>query len=124
MAFAREMIRVSNGVDGLPERAELTRHMSNWCSAHWKEVNTGDMAPEYGRIPEACRRYGLSRSRLYLLAGDGLVRFVKVGNATLVDRSAITWLRVPPPRCVLLSQLPETRRMDLNPDIERLAQIG
>jgi hypothetical protein len=41
--------------------------------------------PEYGRIPEAGRRYGLSRSRLYLLAGEGLVRFVKVGNATLVD---------------------------------------
>jgi hypothetical protein len=44
-----------------------------------------DQAPEYGRIPEACRRYGLSRSRLYLLAGEGWVRFVKVGNATLVD---------------------------------------
>jgi len=30
-----------------------------------------DTAPEYGRIPDACRRYGLSRSRLYLLAGRG-----------------------------------------------------
>jgi hypothetical protein len=46
-------------------------------------------APEYGRIPEACRRYGLSRSRLYLLAGEGLVRFVKVGNATLVDLGSV-----------------------------------
>ena len=45
--------------------------------------------PEYGRIPEACRRYGLSRSRLYLLAGEGLVRFVKVGNATLVDFGSV-----------------------------------
>jgi hypothetical protein len=44
-----------------------------------------DTAPEYGRIPDACRRYGLSRSRLYLLAGEDLIRFVKVGNATLVD---------------------------------------
>jgi hypothetical protein len=48
-----------------------------------------DTAPEYGRIPEACRRYGLSRSRLYLLAGDGLIRFVKVGNATLVDLGSV-----------------------------------
>jgi hypothetical protein len=46
-------------------------------------------APEYGRIPEACRRYGLSRSRLYLLAGGGLIRFVKVGNATLVDLGTV-----------------------------------
>jgi hypothetical protein len=46
-------------------------------------------APEYGRIPESCRRYGLSRSRLYLLAGEGLIRFVKVGNATLVDLGSV-----------------------------------
>lgn len=52
-------------------------------------MNTVEQAPEYGRIPEACRRYGLSRSRLYLLAGDGLVRFVKVGNATLVDLGSV-----------------------------------
>jgi hypothetical protein len=48
-----------------------------------------DSAPEYGRIPEASRRYGLSRSRLYLLAGEGLIRFVKVGNATLVDLGSV-----------------------------------
>jgi hypothetical protein len=52
-------------------------------------VNATDTVPEYGRIPEACRRYGLSRSRLYLLAGEGLVRFVKVGNATLVDLGSV-----------------------------------
>ena len=50
---------------------------------------TAEHPPEYGRIPEACRRYGLSRSRLYLLAGEGLVRFVKVGNATLVDLESV-----------------------------------
>ena len=48
-----------------------------------------ETSPEYGRIPEACRRYGLSRSRLYLLAGEGAVRFVKVGNATLVDLGSV-----------------------------------
>jgi excisionase family DNA binding protein len=52
-------------------------------------LNTTDTTPEYGRIPEACRRYGLSRSRLYLLAGEGLIRFVKVGNATLVDLGSV-----------------------------------
>ena len=52
-------------------------------------MNNTEHAPEYGRIPEACRRYGLSRSRLYLLAGEGLVRFVKVGNATLVDLGSV-----------------------------------
>ena len=48
-----------------------------------------EQAPEYGRIPEACRRYGMSRSRLYLLAGERVVRFVKVGNATLVDLGSV-----------------------------------
>jgi predicted DNA-binding transcriptional regulator AlpA len=52
-------------------------------------MNNSENAPEYGRIPEACRRYGLSRSRLYLLAGEGLVRFVKVGTATLVDLGSV-----------------------------------
>jgi excisionase family DNA binding protein len=52
-------------------------------------VNAYEHAPEYGRIPEACRRYGLSRSRLYLLAGDGHIRFVKVGSATLVDLKSV-----------------------------------
>lgn len=52
-------------------------------------MNDTEQAPEYGRIPEACRRYGLSRSRLYLLASEGLVRFVKVGNATLVDLGTV-----------------------------------
>ena len=45
--------------------------------------------PEFARIPEACRRYGLSRSRLYLLAGEGMVRFIKVGNATLAHLGSV-----------------------------------
>jgi excisionase family DNA binding protein len=52
-------------------------------------VSITEQIVEYGRIPEACRRYGLSRSRLYLLAGEGLIRFVKVGNATLVDLGTV-----------------------------------
>jgi hypothetical protein len=52
-------------------------------------VTQSSTQPEYGRVPQACHRYGLSRSRLYLLAGEGLVRFVKVGNATLVDLESV-----------------------------------
>jgi hypothetical protein len=60
-----------------------------------------DTPPEYARIPEACRRYGLSRSRLYLLAGEGLVRFVKVGNATLVDLGSVReYLAACPPATI------------------------
>ena len=42
-------------------------------------------APRYARIPQACRRYGWSRSGLYRLAGKGLIRLVKLDGATLVD---------------------------------------
>ena len=48
--------------------------------------------PEFAQIPEASRRFGLSRSRLYILAGEGVVRFVKAGNATLVDLGSGTRL--------------------------------
>ncbi len=44
--------------------------------------------PRYGRIPDACRRYGWSRSRIYLLAGEGRIRMIKDGKATLVDYSS------------------------------------
>jgi hypothetical protein len=52
-------------------------------------VDAVDLSVEYGRIPLACRRYGLSRSRLYRLAAEDLIRFVKVGSATLVDFDSV-----------------------------------
>jgi hypothetical protein len=52
-------------------------------------LSTTSTAPEFARIPETSRLYGMSRSRLYLLAGEGLIRFVKVGNATLVDLGSV-----------------------------------
>jgi hypothetical protein len=52
-------------------------------------VNATEQPPEYARIPETGRRFGLSRSRLYLLAGEGVIRFVKSGNATLVDLGSV-----------------------------------
>jgi hypothetical protein len=64
-------------------------------------MNEPDLQPEYGRIPEACRRYGLSRSRLYLLAGEGEVRFIKVGTATLVDLNSMrSYLASRPPASI------------------------
>ena len=71
---------------------EYSRHHYPFVSYNTQgdsSVNTVETVPEYGRIPEACRRFGLSRSRLYILAGEGGVRFVKVGNATLVDLGSV-----------------------------------
>jgi hypothetical protein len=49
------------------------------------ELHEGSSAPRYARIPAACRRYGWSRSGLYRLAGEGLIRLVKLNGTTLVD---------------------------------------
>jgi excisionase family DNA binding protein len=54
-----------------------------------EKSHLGHLAAKYGRIPAAVARYGLSRSRLYLLAAEGLIRFVKVGKATLVDFESV-----------------------------------
>ena len=36
------------------------------------------------RIPEFCWRYGIGRSTAYKLAKEGRLRFVKIGNRTLI----------------------------------------
>jgi excisionase family DNA binding protein len=36
------------------------------------------------RLPEFCWRYGIGRSTAYKLAKEGTLRFVKIGNRTLV----------------------------------------
>lgn len=41
--------------------------------------------PAYATIPEACRLVGLGRSKLYQIAANGDIRFVKVGSRTVVD---------------------------------------
>lgn len=46
-------------------------------------------APEFLRVKEACRVFGLSRSGLYRLAAAGEVRLVKLGAATLVDAGSV-----------------------------------
>lgn len=34
-AFDKEMIRLANHPDGLPQRLDLTKHMLNWCVSQW-----------------------------------------------------------------------------------------
>ena len=55
---------------------------------------------EFARIPETCRRFGLSRSRLYREATAGNVRFLKLGAATVVDLASVR---------ALMASLPEAR---------------
>ncbi len=45
--------------------------------------------PEYARIPETCRRHGLSRSGIYRLYADRKIRLVKLGRTTLVDMVSV-----------------------------------
>jgi hypothetical protein len=81
-------------------------------------MNDSD-TPEYGRIPEATRRYGLSRTRLYLLAGENAIRFIKVGNATLVDFASVRdYLRACPSQIFAHLKPPETKppRARLHPE--------
>jgi hypothetical protein len=68
-------------------------------------MSIADTTPEFARIPETCRRFGLSRSRLYLLAGEGIVRFIKAGNSTLVDLGSVRdYLATCPPAQVRASK--------------------
>jgi excisionase family DNA binding protein len=50
------------------------------------------------RIPNAVAATGLSRSAFYRLAGEGKIRMVKAGRATLVDMASVH---------AYLSELPE-----------------
>ena len=45
----------------------------------------GGDCPEYQRIPDICRRFGLSRSGVYRLASQGHIRLVKLAGRTVVD---------------------------------------
>ena len=45
--------------------------------------------PEAVPLPRAPAIFGLSRSALYRLAGEGRIRFVKIGRSTLVDAGSV-----------------------------------
>jgi excisionase family DNA binding protein len=40
-------------------------------------------------IKKACETAGISRSKLYEILGDGLVRAVKIGTKTLIDTGSL-----------------------------------
>ncbi len=48
-----------------------------------------DLAHEAVPLPRATAIFGLSRSALYRLAGEGKVTFRKVGRSTLVDCASV-----------------------------------
>ncbi len=37
-AFNKELLRLANTPDGLPERPQLFRHMADWCSEEWDDI--------------------------------------------------------------------------------------
>jgi excisionase family DNA binding protein len=47
--------------------------------------STSPSARAYSRIKSFCEEYDVSRSTAYRLAAAGHIRFVKLGEATLVD---------------------------------------
>ncbi len=47
------------------------------------------IAPEMVPLPRAPAVFGLSRSHLYRLAGEGRIRLVKVASRTLVDAASV-----------------------------------
>lgn len=56
-----------------------------------REASGGHHAvlPEAVPLPRAPAIFGLSRSALYRLAGEGRIRFVKIGRSTLVDAASV-----------------------------------
>jgi excisionase family DNA binding protein len=44
--------------------------------------------PRYAPVDRACELLGFRRSKLYELAGDGLIRMIKVGSRSVVDMEA------------------------------------
>ena len=47
------------------------------------------LIPEMVPLPRAPAVFGLSRSALYRLAGDGRIRMVKAASRTLVDAASV-----------------------------------
>jgi len=52
-------------------------------------TTTTTHAPEMVPLTRAPAIFGLSRSCLYRLAGEGRIRMIKIGSRTLVDASTV-----------------------------------
>jgi excisionase family DNA binding protein len=84
----------------MPYRTRTTKTMvaaSEAAPAKTRAANKaapiGRESPKYTSIRCACEITGLGRSTIYKLAGDGIIRFVKVGARTLVDiEHAMRWM--------------------------------
>ena len=48
-----------------------------------------DLPPLTVRVGEACRLTGLGRTSIYKLIGDGRLRTVKLGRATLIEYTSL-----------------------------------
>jgi hypothetical protein len=62
----------------------IPRHMEDGMNPSYHSP-----APEMVPLPRAPGVFGLSRSRLYLLAAEGRIRMVKCGSRTLVDAASV-----------------------------------
>ncbi|MGK7870974.1 helix-turn-helix transcriptional regulator [Falsiroseomonas sp. E2-1-a20] len=60
-----------------------------------------EVAPEAVPLPRATAVFGISRSSLYRLAGEGAVRFIKLGRTTLVDANSVRAFLAAQPSAVI-----------------------
>jgi Helix-turn-helix domain len=63
--------------------------MSTYVSLHELNSDSSKTKPEWVRIPEATRIFGIGRSTLYVLIGEG-----KVKSCSLRKRGAIRGIRL------------------------------
>lgn len=64
-------------------------HPSAFNALRNASLGTSGTLPEAVPLSRATSIFGLSRSTLYRLAGEGRIRFVKVGRSTLVDAGTV-----------------------------------
>ena len=55
--FQVEIVRLANTPDGLPTRAQLTKHLKDWCSANWlKEPPDSLLREHIALVAHLCRK--------------------------------------------------------------------
>jgi hypothetical protein len=73
-----------------------------------------DQSPHFGRLPDAKRRSGLSRGKLYQLAARHRGLFRKVDTATIVDLKMLDRILGALPAAEFARRRP--RKADLHPE--------
>lgn len=64
-------------------------HPAAWNAMRDASLNASQTLPEMVALPRAPDVFGISRRELYRLAGEGRIRFLKNGRATLVDAASV-----------------------------------